>query len=623
MVNPQPAATHRLAKLHWPAGPRAPIRIVLAIGILMVAASAVIVARAAERRARFASANLVSTLDALPFPGTPDAAPDSQITLPSLTMAQVRSVIVIGSSSGRHGGALTPLPGGSGVAFSPKHVFTSGERVTVRIRLTSSAAGAAIGVPGRNAVSYTFNVVRPGSSGPLATQATARPAKPAATQAFHSQPDLRPPVVKLTRAGDPSAGDIFLDAQAAPQAGAMIVDGHGRLVWFDPVPKGQTATDVRTQTYHGQRVLTYWQGQVVAGHGSGHDVILNTAYQTVATVNAGEGYHADLHEFRITPQNTALITVYAPARANLRSVGGPRDGTVLDSIVQNVDIATGKVLWEWHALGHVPLTRSYSKPAAGQPFDYFHINAIQELANGNILISARNTWAIYEINRHTGKVIWQLGGKHSSFKMGPRTQFEWQHDARLWPNGTVTVFDDGASPPIEKQSRAIRLRINTRTMRATLDRVYFHSPSVLAGSQGSVQPLAHGDTFVGWGAVPDFSEYSAAGRQIVNGALAAPAQSYRAYRSQWTGQPATPPAIAVTATGASALTVYASWNGATDVASWRVLAGPSASTLVAVAEAKRTGFEATIPVATSQPYIAVQAIGAQGNVLASSGVVAR
>jgi arylsulfotransferase ASST len=406
----------------------------------------------------------------------------------------------------------------------------------------------------------------------------------------------------------------------------MVLDREGRLVWFDPVPAGTSAEDVNEQSYRGQPVLAWWRGQIASGYGRGEDLILNRAYQTIATVHAGEGYEADLHDFQITPQGTALITVYQPAQADLSSVGGSRHGTVLDSIVQEIDIKTNRVLWEWHALGHVPLSASQTgKPTAGTAYDYFHINSIQQLDNGNLLVSARNTWAVYEISRSTGKVIWTLGGKDSSFHMGAAgTQFEWQHDARMQPNGRLTLFDDGAAPKEASQSRALQLMLNTNTMSAALGHSYTHTPSLLAGSQGDYQTLPNGNVFVGWGAEPDFSEYAPSGKPIFSASFSAPVTSYRAFRHPWTAQPVTRPSISLSTTPAAGFAVYASWNGATNVADWQLMTGPARNQLTPRGgPPPATGFETTIVTATPQRYLAVRALDLSGRVLTTSNAVSR
>lgn len=449
------------------------------------------------------------------------------------------------------------------------------------------------------------------------------------TVTFHSAPSLRAPVVYVSgKDPDPAAGDIFVDAQNSVQAGPVILSPNGQLIWFDPLPNRGVARNVEVQRYGGQWVITFWQGY---GHafGVGRDVVLNHAYQTIAVVRAGNGFTADTHSFQITPQGTALIAAYAAVPADLSSIGGPRKGTLVDSAVQEIDMATGQVLWQWDAQQHLHLSDSYAgKPDKGA-YDAYHLNSVQQLPNGNVLVSIRNTWALYEIDRQTGKIMWTLGGKHSSFRIGRGANFEWQHDGAMLPDGDITLFDDGAALTNhgliqnEPQSRALRIRLNLSTHSATLVRAYTNRPPLLAQSQGSVQVLADGNTFVGWGSQPYFSEFGRNGSQLFSLRFPLPMQSYRAFRSPWWGQPSTPPSISVSATPRGTR-VYASWNGATDVASWRVLAGPSTTAgLAPLGSFTNAHFESTTWVPSMQSYFAVQALDAHGNVLGTSVAVTR
>jgi hypothetical protein len=443
---------------------------------------------------------------------------------------------------------------------------------------------------------------------------------------FQSAPGLHPPTVKVTGDPDPDpdpdSGDIFVtprpsyQRKVVIQSGPMILNGQGQLVWFRQIPGGM-ATNLEVQRYQGQPVLTWWEG--TTDWRVNEDVIADDSYRTLAVLHAGNGFGTDLHEFQITPQNTALIDANALVKRNLSAFGGPANGYVQDNVVQELDIPTGQVLWEWHAWGHVPLTASYSRPYGNHPFDYFHLNSIQELPDGNFLVSARHTWAVYEISRSSGKIIWTLGGKQSNFHLGPGAEFSWQHDARLTGN-TLSLFDDASDGPTreEDQSSAKVLTLNLHTLTATLQHRYTHSPPLLAVSQGNAQRLPNGNLFIGWGADPDFSEDTAAGSQIFNASFVLGINSYRAYRFPWVGRPATPPALAISEYDADHLKLYASWNGATGVAVWRVIGGTTSSALSYVTRAARTGFETTIKLKSSLPYLAVQALDAQGNVLGTS-----
>jgi hypothetical protein len=437
-------------------------------------------------------------------------------------------------------------------------------------------------------------------------------------QTFQSRPDLQPAAVRITQ-GRPIGNDIFLTPMRGPvQWGPMIVDPAGRLVWFLPLTGSlQEAANLRVQQYQGQPVLTWWQGFQNAGLGEGDDVIYDDHYRQVATVQAGNGLQADLHEFTITPQNTALITAYQlvqwPVAPHVTSL-------VLDGVVQEIDIPTGLVLFQWDSLDHVAPADSYVRPSTKQiPYDYFHINSVQEAADGNLIVSARNTWTVYDVNHRTGAVAWRLGGKHSDFKMGPGTTTAYQHHVRSWPGGVFTIFDNGTAHHGFAQSRGIIERVDPVKRTVTLVRALTHTPELLSSFEGSVQPLAHGNTFVGWGALPYFTQFGAQGKQIYDGRFVDDNSSYRAFRSAWSAQPDTPPALAVSASGDGTAHLYATWNGATDVTAWRVLAGPSPGALVPVGGATRKGFETQIVVHSGEPYFAVQALGGS-NVLATSAV---
>jgi hypothetical protein len=458
-------------------------------------------------------------------------------------------------------------------------------------------------------------------------------APPSRTLSFHSRPDLTPPVVIVHASSAAAApGYLFIaPKRGAIQKGPEIVDDRGRPVWFQPVPA--QATDFRVQTYRGRPVLTWWQGPIgapVPGTGVGHWVIMDEHYHQIATVDGGVGPDtADLHELLLTARETAIVTAYRVVPYDLSRLGGPKNGSVADSIVREIDLATGQVLFTWHSLGHVALSESYAdipEPKNGhaaEPYDYFHVNAVAEEPDGNLLVTARNTWAVYEIDRRTGSVLWRLGGKRSNFYMGPGTNFAWAHDARRAADGTITIFDDEGSPDGGDESRGLRIRLDLRRKTATFVQEDVAPDRVLASSQGNMQQLANGDVLVGWGAVPRVTEFDRSGKVVFDASFAPADDSYRAYRFEWTGLPTTRPAIAVDRGDGDARDVYASWNGATEVRAWRVIAGLTAERLQPVGPAvKRQGFETHLPVSTDAPLYAVQALGAGGNVLGTSPAVA-
>jgi Arylsulfotransferase (ASST) len=352
-----------------------------------------------------------------------------------------------------------------------------------------------------------------------------------------------PQVTVLHQGADNGNGDIFIAPMGGGySSGPEIITTTGRVVWFHALPAGETATDFRTQTYQGRPVLTWFQGMGL----SGTDYIYNDRYQQIAKVRAGHGYFTDFHEFLITPWNTALILADTMATANLTSIGGPADQKVFDGIVQEIDIRTGRVLFQWNSADHVPYRDSHQPlpSSAALPWDWFHINAVHLDTDRNLLIDSRYTWTTYKVNRHTGKIIWELGGKQSTFKLraapgqvldGAGEIFAFQHDPEAIGNGEYTLFDDESDglTTLLGHSRVVTVKLDLATRMATLVKSVNQPEGLVAGAEGNAQTTGNGDLFVGWGALPYISEFSPAGRLLFNAQLPAGASTYRAYRLPW------------------------------------------------------------------------------------------
>ena len=452
-------------------------------------------------------------------------------------------------------------------------------------------------------------------------RATAMAAPPNQTWSFHSRPDLHPPVIRVTTpARDTAPGYVFVAPKNGPdeagpgQDGCMVLDNEGQPIWLCLLQdEDLDVMNFKRQTYKGEPVLTWWVGRHT-GFGQGKYVILNSHYEELARFGAGNGYDGDHHEFLITPEGTALITIYHKVPMDTSSMGGSADGNVLDGIAQEIDIETGEVLFEWHSLEHVGIEESYS----AEPYDYFHINSVDVYDDDHLLISSRNTWTLYKVSRKTGEVVWRFGGKKSDFEMGKGTRTAYQHDARWHGDGTLTVFDNGG-PWVHEQSRAIRVKLDEDAMKAGLLREYIHPGELRSATQGSVQILPGGNVFVGWGSSPVLSEFSRDGRLLFDADFPAEGESYRAFRFPWKGQPEeTPAAVAAKSGSEGELTIYASWNGATEVATWEVLAGGGPNELEPVGSAPRKGFETAITLRTDEPYVAVRAKDGSGRVLGVS-----
>ena len=433
------------------------------------------------------------------------------------------------------------------------------------------------------------------------------------------------PITILASSPRTAPGLIFLTpTNAAPGAlqGEEILDGEGRPVWFAPLPSDETAFGLRVQQYRGEPVLTWTESKGAFSTGPTTDYIADRHYHVIATVNAGNGLTADIHEFFLTREGTALITAYNTVPHDLSSVGGPADGLVTEGVVQEIDIANGRVLFEWHSLDHIGLDESETpvSTSATVAWDYFHLNAVTIDEDGNLLVGARNTWTAYRVDRRSGAVLWRLGGKKTDFVLGPNVAFAWQHNpTAVDDHGLIRIFDNEASPTILPYSRVIWVRHDDVRKTATLGRWFKHPDGLSAGSQGNAQGLDNGDTFVGWGALPRLSEFDSGNNLLFDAALPAGYNSYRTYRFEWVGEPDTRPTATGQVTSDGDTVVHAIWNGATEVARWDVV-DASGSASVGVASAQWNGLDTTIEVGEPLQHVVVVARNRAGQEIGRSVV---
>jgi FAD/FMN-containing dehydrogenase len=564
-----------------------------------------------------ASAQLAGTpLLVTPAPGGRDAMPQTELSFLGAPAAQLSALVVRGSASGLHDGRLAPYSQGDGASFLPRTPFRIGESVSV----SGSWSDGALAHP----FAYSFTI---GDPDPIARlPESGKPAgKPGTVWHFRSAPGLTPSVLTVTKTSAAATrdGDIFLATYPGPGAmGPTIFDPSGQLVWFKPLARNTFAADLRVQRYDGRPVLTWWQGTISNhGFGLGEGEIYSSAYHRLATVRAGDGLAEDLHELQLTPRGSALITAWKPLYCDLAGAGGRALAAVYDAVFQEIDIRTGLVRYEWDSLEHVPLSDSYM-PVGGAsvawPYDWFHLNSIALESDGSLLISARSTWTVYDIDAATGQIVWRAGGREPTFTMGPGTPTAWQHDARPLGADSFSVFDNGGPPSAERHSRGAVVRIDRGTATASLVTTVVIPTPIFAETQGDLQQLPDRNWWIGWGNINESSEVAANGRQLFEAHTPAGSETYRSLRFAWSGRPSTAPSIAVRAGPRGALRVYVSWNGATAVARWRLEAGPSPGALRPLRSVARRGFETLLSAPASTGFVAVAALGAGGRVLARS-----
>ncbi len=419
---------------------------------------------------------------------------------------------------------------------------------------------------------------------------------------------------------------LFLTPGGSEGRGAGIYRDDGTLVWWLH-PGRPIIQDLTVVHYRGRPYIALFAGRRVHQHDYGSVWLYNQHYERVGTIRPGGKLATlglDLHEFRVTPEGDALIA--ATTTVTIKVDGRPQK--VFDYVVQKVSLVhdatgihTGRVLFQWDALRHVPVSQSHVAPSPGHTWDYFHGNAIAQDTDGNLLVSSRDTWGIYKISVKTGKIIWQVGAK------GDRTLSEpwcYQHDIVPLGNNRYSLFDDGGSDPgcragsTAHASRGLIVQVDPSQTPAgvRLIRAYSHRPPIYSGICGSLQSLPDGDTLIGWGDIPEVTEYGPAGGVRMD--LSLTNWSYRAFRFAWVGLPDTRPAAAAKRT-AKGETIWVSWNGSTQVAAWRVLAGSRSGHLVPVTGPRpKASFETAVVLSRAYPRLEVQALGARGVVLATS-----
>ncbi|KAG4441066.1 hypothetical protein IFR05_003420 [Cadophora sp. M221] len=426
-----------------------------------------------------------------------------------------------------------------------------------------------------------------------------------------------------------------------PNPGPVILDPRGNLVWSEG--KFGQAMNLQVQRYKGEDFLTFWSGTSHGPHSNGSYYMLDSSYEVAHTINSVDiDMGGDLHEFEITKNGTALFTIYQDKQVDCSDVGYDGQCWIDDCLFQEVDIATGELLFQWRASDHVPLSHSFklrhkdgkTKETA---WDFFHLNSVEKDDLGNYLISSRHMRSIYYLDS-TGNILWSLGGKHSDFtdlSDGYASNFKWQHHARWRGNNTMSFYDNHAKNvfhPLSEFSRGMLVQFDFDKMTVKLLQTYKHPDNVLSISQGSMQVIPEsGNVMIGWGNTPAYTEFTADGEVLCTTHFGASlffmildfgwVKSYRTFKSKWVGKPKTPPAIKVFAGQ-----IFASWNGATEVSAWRLESAKSLKAtndgFAIVEEVVKDGFEAVfVRDSWERRFVRVAALDKGGEVLGYTATV--
>ncbi|KAL2784853.1 ASST-domain-containing protein [Aspergillus keveii] len=427
------------------------------------------------------------------------------------------------------------------------------------------------------------------------------------------------------------------------QIGPYIYDADGMLIWagscmFDNrnVFDFKAANNIDDQS-HLSFILqhAYHDDGSDKGYGYVLDQHYNEEYKVPVTNNLGA---FNMHEFNVLDGGkTALACLYRSEYTDLSALSRPEDhGWILAGGLVELDTKTGDVLFEWSSFNNVLVDESVKvhsdSPGGDRPgWDYIHVNSADKNALGDYLLSGRFTGTLYYISKE-GEIVWRLGGKYSDFDMD--FTFSKQHHARfLESNGThhLVSFLNNASDEGENEegvSSALYVQLDTTAspMTARVVRRINRPDNGLTRLRGNVQALPNGNTFVGWSERGYQSEHAADGKVLMEAKFASTRfSSYRSYKYPFTGRPISPPDVVSSVYGTSEMDMttvfYVSWNGATDVASWRFYARSSeGGSPVLVGETTKTDFETMYIAEGYLDWVSVEAVDKDANHLGKSEV---
>ncbi|KAJ5173101.1 hypothetical protein N7492_005694 [Penicillium capsulatum] len=455
----------------------------------------------------------------------------------------------------------------------------------------------------------------------------------------------QPPQLRINKTGPVDPGLVFLSPSGRVRPAGLaplIYDDDGNLVYEGL--RGNVG-NFRVQQLNGIDVITFWTGNMTApGIGFGSVHILDMTYTEIYTVsltgpfvtpdNLIHDSYIDIHESLITPQNTILVTAYNATPYNLISIGGSAKAWVLDSQFYEIDLRTNQILTEWSALedGNIPLSSSHQilGPFDGtrkNPYDAYHINAI-EMAKYGFFVSLRHTWSGYYLFPN-GSVRWCVNGKDGGdFTRVGDTNFSWQHDMRLHnetDHTLVVSLLNNANTPTDHQSfttgmeLAIDLTKGTVTGNRSLSDP---NDGICSISQGSYQILneTDGHVFIDYGSIAKVKEFDGNGTVVYSAQFGEDnaVASYRGYRCPWRAIPFWKPSVMVIRTGTK-VTVFMSWNGATDYDNWILYLGTSQTSVEKdeIGMVMRTGFETAVTL-TKPPTRFIQVVARRGELVLST-----
>ena len=531
---------------------------------------------------------------------------------------------VVGSLSGYHTGETILSDDHSTVLFKPEQGFSLGEKVTVIVSPKFN------GVPLlgydpytfefftitqqkhliENQYSYENSISETGIKGWQLPQEHTGQKITNPSPLFFTVPADFPEYKISTSTTGASDGYIFYSNWnvGGNVNYLLILKDSGEPVFYQRLGGGLSGLDFKKQP---NGWLTYFSP------GQNCFVALDSSYQIMNIYRMGNDYLADVHDLQILPNNHVLLMAYVSQNIDMTPYGGQLNATIVELVIQELD-SRNNVVFEWRSWDHFFYTDSVVDLTSTRPIDYIHGNALELDTDGNILLSSRNLHEITKINRQTGEVLWRLGGKANQFIFNDEKDlFHWQHDIRRLANGNISIYDNNCNKyDIDHalftcsnaigSSRAVEYKIDEISKTAVKVWEYINTPPFQAGAMGNVQRLPNGNTLIGWGlsTSPSITEVKPNGTKVFELGFSAGNLSYRAFRFPWHGHPYWAPTLVVEGK-APTVTLYYSWNGATDISSYKIYGSKKNNSVPneLIATQTRTGFEdSTIVANESDPY---------------------
>ncbi|KAJ5756250.1 hypothetical protein N7533_005793 [Penicillium manginii] len=416
------------------------------------------------------------------------------------------------------------------------------------------------------------------------------------------------------------------------QIGPHIYDQEGRLVWTGSIMfDNHNVFDFRgINSFGNETHISLIQQFPFDDEHRGYGLVMNPNFEIIRKVALRSDLGLfDIHEFNVLDTGkTAVVTTYTTQEISLGGVGG----------FAELDLTSAQVLHEWKSYNQIPLVETvhYSpwSPVEGDPgWDYVHINSVDKNSAGDYLLSMRFTNTIYLVSGADGRIMWRLNGQRNG-EFDQDFIFSKQHDAKfLHSEGTrhiISLLNNASDEEFNEEnvSSALIIEIETGTtpMTARALRRYKRPDEDLTRLRGNAQVLPNNNMFACWSKGGYISEFTEDGELVMSARFTSPRFSnYRAYKNEFVGRPTIPPDMVASVHGTDetnlVTSIWVSWNGATEVASWSFYARKSQfDKPVFVGNVTRRDFETMFIARGYLDWITAEAIDRNGAILGSSNV---